>query len=254
MSSGFSRTISTAPASASYTWSHARELEPPLAHTEVPQGPIIELPTGELLMPTYGSLAKDARASVAVVRISRDGGKTWPWSKPRVLRSPYEGKQGRHVYEPCMVRLPDGRLLMLARQKMFRWESRDNGQTWRRLAPMPFWGDSPNLFMTSKNILLCGIRFRGMDKTGRNRGTCVAWSKDFGKSWSDPVLVAPVIGGYTGMAELPDGRIFVVYYTEGHDSDIRGPWLSVDKNAINMVIHGKPKTVYLCQRVVARQR
>ena len=99
---------------------------------------------------------------------------------------------------------------------------------------MPFRGDSPNLFLTSKNIVLCGIRFRGMDKTGRNRGTWIAYSKDFGKSWSDPVRTAPVIGGYTGMAELPAGRIFAVYYTEGQDSDIRGTWLSVDKDAVSV--------------------
>ena len=220
------------------TWSEASEIDAgqPVHATEVPQGPIIELSNGHLAMPTYGNIAAGEK-STAIVRVSKDGGKTWSFTEQQVLRSPYaDDKQDANVYEPCIVRLPEGKLLMLARQRMFRWESTDNGATWTKLDDMPFRGDSPMLLLTSKNILLCGIRFRGMEKpAGKNRGTAVAYSTDFGKTWSDPILVAPVIGGYTYMTELPDGRVFITYYTEGNGfSDIRGAWLKVDEKGIEV--------------------
>jgi hypothetical protein len=219
------------------TWSDAVEVDQgqPMHATEVPQGPIVEMPSGDLVMPTYGTVAADENSS-AVVRVSKDGGKTWRFTDRQVLRSPYaQDKQDKNVYEPCIVRLPDNKLLMVARQKMFRWESTDGGATWAKLDDMPFRGDSPMLLLTSKNILLCGIRFRGMEKTGKNRGTCVAYSTDLGKTWSEPIVIAPVIGAYTYMVELPDGRVFVAYYTEGNGfSDIRGAWLSVNGKGITV--------------------
>jgi hypothetical protein len=212
-----------------HTWSEGKELDHPLAATEVPQGPIVEMP-GRLLMPTYGVVDKADKATAAVVRISRDGGKTWPWTPGQVLRSSLTGPDDKSVTEPCIVRLPGNRLMLVARPVMLRWESTDAGETWTPMDPMPVRGDSPNLFLISKNVLLCGIRFRGEAKTGNNRGTAVLSSTDDGKTWSAPTLIAPVIGGYTGMAELPDGWVFIVYYTEGPGSDIRGTYLRVDRD------------------------
>jgi len=116
--------------------------------------------------------------------------------------------------------------------------------SWARLDPRPgkqavtlyraHDAKETNLLLTSKGILLCGIRYRGDPKTGRRRGACVLFSRDLGRTWSEPVLVAPVIGGYTGMVELPDGRIFMAYYTEGEGSDIRGAYLNVDRLGIQV--------------------
>ncbi|MBM4079060.1 MAG: exo-alpha-sialidase, partial [Planctomycetes bacterium] len=214
------------------TWGEAQALDMPFVGSEVPQGPIVEMPDGRLLLPTYGEPLKDDPRTAVVVRISRDGGRTWPWTPQQVLYSPEKEGQDRNVYEPCLIRLPDHRLLMLMRQRMFWAESTDGGLTWSPLRAMAVRGDAPNLLLTSKQVLLCGIRYRGDPKTGYRRGTCVMFSRDFGRTWSEPVLIAPVIGGYTGMVELPDGRIFVAYYTEGEGSDIRGAYLNVDRQGI----------------------
>jgi hypothetical protein len=34
------------------------------------------------------------------------------------------------------------------------------------------------------------------------------------------------------MGELPDGRVLVVYYTEGKGSDIRCIWIEADRSGI----------------------
>jgi Neuraminidase (sialidase) len=218
-----------------HTWSEGKELDHPVAGTEVPQGPIVEAADGRLLLPTYGTIhAGDTRTSV-LVRTSRDGGKTWPWTEKQVIQSPETEGLDKNMYEPCIIRMPNDHLLMISRQKMWKNISTDNGETWSAAAAMPLRGDSPNLLLTSKKVLLCGIRFRGMGKTGKDRGTCVIYSRDLGKTWSDPVLVSPCIGGYTGMVELSDGRIFIVYYTEGPGSDIRGASLKVDGKGVEVV-------------------
>jgi hypothetical protein len=214
-----------------HTWGAPKRLDvvQPLAATEVPSGPIVELGNGTMLMATYGTVNAGDPYTSAVVRRSTDSGATWTFPSSSVLRS--TDPNDPNVTEPSLVRLPDDRLLMIARQKMFWSESTDDGYTWSPLSPMPLRGDSPYLLLTSDDILLCGIRYRG-DANGRNRGTALIQSLDFGQTWSDPFMLAPVIGGYTSMVELDDGRIFVTYYTEGDGSDIRGAYVYSDVSGI----------------------
>ena len=80
--------------------------------------------------------------------------------------------------------------------------------------------------MTSKNILLCGIRHRAAEST------CVIHSTDLGRTWQSRVTIDHVLGAYPSMVELPDGRVLVVYYTEGHGSDIRCAWIEADRSGV----------------------
>jgi hypothetical protein len=90
-------------------------------------------------------------------------------------------------------------------------------------------GDAPYLLLTTKNILLCGIRYCPWSST------CVIHSADFGRTWSKPVVIDRVPGAYPSMVELPDGRILVVYYTEGKEDDIRCRYLHADKSGVRVV-------------------
>lgn len=217
-----------------HTWTGLQRLDQPdpFARTEVPSGPLVELPDGTLLMPTYGEALVGDTATSVVVRRSTDGGQTWPWDPGQIIRSGDPADPG--LYEPCLLRLPGGKLIMISRQKMFYCESLDDGQTWSAPVAMEVRGDSPYLLRTSSGIVLCGIRYRG-NAYGRGRGTALLYSLDEGASWSAPVTIAPVLGAYTSLLEMPDGRILVVYYTEGEGSDIRGAFLTVDATGIQVL-------------------
>jgi hypothetical protein len=95
-------------------------------------------------------------------------------------------------------------------------------------------GDCPYLLLTSKNILLCGIRNREAGST------CVIHSTDFGRTWSKPLEIHHVLGAYPSMVELPDGRILVVYYTEGRGSDVRCAWIEADRSGVRVIEPPQP--------------
>ncbi len=196
------------------TWGPPQRVPTPFTANEAVSEPIREMPDGRLILPLYGRMADapKARSRVGLVE-STDSGRTW--QTLAVVRS-----DRYDLTEPSLVRLPDGRLFMVIRPTMTWCESTDGGRTWTEPAPLPIDGDAPYLLLTSKGVLLCGFRHRP------TRSTCVISSTDFGRTWSERVTIDRVMGAYTSMVELPDGRVLVVYYTEGHGSDIRAIALS----------------------------
>lgn len=210
------------------TWAEPQRVPTQFDANEAVSEPVREMPDGRLLLPVYGSLvAQPTPRYVVGVLESRDLGKTWqPLS---LIQSPqYE------LCEPSLVRLPDNRLLMLIRPTMTWCESTDGGKTWTAQAPMPVPGDAPYLLLTSKNLLLCGFRHRATSSTN------VICSTDFGKTWSEMVTLDRVLGAYASMVELPDGRILVVYYTEGSGSDIRALHLKADEKGVQVLPREEP--------------
>jgi hypothetical protein len=205
-------------------WGEPQPIETPLKGNEAVSEPVRELPDGTLLLPLYGALNPGEKDST-VVMLSRDGGKTWPDHAVVSLRA-------EHLHEPSVVRLPDGKLLMFIRPKM-RWcESTDNGKTWSAPEPMPMSGDAPYPLLTSKGILLLAFRHHP------THSTSMAYSRDLGKTWSDVVPIDKVIGAYPSMVELPDGRILLVYYTEGGGSDIRCVFVKADEQTVQVLPGG----------------
>lgn len=205
------------------TWSEPEPTPSPFTQLEAISTPPRIMPDGRLVMTPYGNHTGDPRKYKHAALIeSRDNGRTWS--------TVTEIKSARHLLlEPDLVALPDNRLLLLARPLMVSTESTDNGRTWSDPKELGIEGDCPYLLLTSKKVLLCGIRHRPTKSTG------VIYSADFGKTWKGPVVLDKVIGAYPSMVELPDGRIFVAYYNEGKGSDIRGLWLKADVNGVEVL-------------------
>ena len=203
------------------TWGAPQPIETPLKGNEAVSEPVRELPDGTLLLPLYGSL-KPGEKDCSVMVLSRNAGKTWP--EHAVVSLP-----GEHLHEPSVVALPDGRLLMFIRPKM-RWcESSDGGKTWSKPISMPMSGDAPYALLTSRGLLLLAFRHHPTSSTS------MTYSRDYGKTWSRLIVLDRVIGGYPSLVELPDGRVLVVYYTEGGGSDIRSVFLRVDSQEVEVL-------------------
>jgi hypothetical protein len=193
------------------TWGQPRVVATCWQYCSATAGSIIELPTGHLIVPVYGWEKEFKNAGVGVVR-SEDGGKTWGPVTLIVSGLPYG-----EANEMGLVRLRDGRTLGLIRNRMSQVLSDEDGKTWTRPAPIGIPGDAPCMIQLRSGALVCGIRMKAEKK-----GTGVIVSNDAGKTWRGPHAVDTVGGAYPGLAELPDGSIYIVYYEEGKGSKIRG--------------------------------
>ena len=204
------------------TWTKPERISTPFSQLVAMSTPPRLMSDGRLLLTPYGNNTGDPRRykHVAVLE-SGDFGRTWTTLA--------EIKHGKHsLLEPDLIELPD-RLLIVMRPAMTWSDSTDGGKTWSQPKDLGISGDCPYLLLTSKNILLCGIRHRP------TQSTAVIYSVDFGKTWQGPVPIDNVGGAYPSMIELPDGRIFMVYYTEGKGSDIRCAWLQVDASGVRIL-------------------
>lgn len=205
------------------TWNEPEPIDTPFAQLEAVSTPPRLMPDGRLLLTPYGNNTGDPRSyKHAAVLESRDEGRSW--------NTLAEIKSDKYMLlEPDLVRLPEGRLLLMMRSTMTWSDSTDGGQTWSEAKPLGIPGDCPYLLLTSKNVLLCGIRHRP------THSTCVLHSTDFGETWKGPITIDTVLGAYPSMVELPDGRVLVVYYNEGAGSDIRYAYLNVDKTGARVL-------------------
>ncbi len=205
-----------------HTWSEPTRVSTPFTGNEAVSEPAREMPDGRLLLPVYGVDLPGGRHYYSAVLQSTDMGENWE-TLATIRSDEYE------LSEPSLVRLPDGKLLMLIRPVMTWCESTDGGKTWTEPQPLGINGHAPYLLLTQENILLCGIRHPPTTSTS------VIYSTDFGKTWSEPVLLDKVIGAYPSLLQLPDGRVLVVYYVEGGGSDIRAMFLKATADGIEIL-------------------
>lgn len=263
------------------TWGAPQPIDTPLKGNEAVSEPVRELPDGTLLLPLYGALEPGQKDSTVVMR-SHDGGKTWPehtlvrlpaehlhepsvvrlpslldWLPPEVPPDHWAAESVALLYRMGVLEgyppeardhtaglpptrssgsAPPGKLLMFIRPRMHLCESTDNGKSWSAPQPMAIPGHAPYPLLTSKGVLLLAFRHPP------TRSTSMIYSRDFGKTWSDLILLDKVIGGYPSMVELRDGRVLVVYYTEGHGSDIRSVLVRADEDGVEVVgrEHARP--------------
>lgn len=208
------------------TWGEPQRVELPWNGAQAVSEPVTELADGTLLLPVYGTHRAEDDAPLlhpcAVVR-SHDLGRTWP----EITTLEPEG--GQLLQEPTVEPLSDGRILMLIRPGMDWSESTDGGVTWSRPQPLGIVGHAAYQLLTSGGVLVAGFRHPP------TRSTAVAWSTDLGRTWQGPQTIDRVIGGYPSLVELPDGRVFMVYYTEGAGSDIRGVYLNVSAEGVEVL-------------------
>ena len=195
------------------TWSEARKLYDPY----VCSSPIRELSNGRLVLGLYRETADTA---VGAVGISDDGGKTW--TKPIDIDN-----GGRRLdAETDLIERTDGTLYALQRDVMSFSISQDRGNTWSVSKPVGFPGHCPYLFRTGDGIVLLGYRLHSA------HSTCLRYSLDECKTWSDTVVVDPVIGAYPSMVNLKDGSVLIVYYDEQSPSTIRAKRFRASKAGI----------------------
>ena len=203
------------------TWGKSSPIDSPFTQTEAVSTPVRVMPDGRLLLPLYGNNTGDKSGyTYSAVLESTDNGHSW--------KTIAKIKTDKPLDEPDIVRLPNGDFLVMIRPAMMWCKSTDGGNTWTRPRELGIKGDCPYLLLTSKSILLCGIRQREM------KCTSVLYSDDFGKTWN-MIVIDKVLGAYPSLVELPDGRIFVVYYTEGKGSDIRCLYLQADSSGVRLL-------------------
>ena len=124
--------------------------------------------------------------------------------------------------EPGIVRTASGRIIAALRNHgpdnaIFVTYSDDDGKTWTPLKKTDLIGHPVDLIQLSDGRILAsyGIRPPSHDMPG---GIRVCFSKDNGETWdlrSEIQLRNDFINwdiGYPESLELPDGRIFTVYY------------------------------------------
>jgi hypothetical protein len=232
---GTHQVFSTRSTDNGKVWTEPQPVDTPFTQLEAISTPPRLMPDGRLLLTPYGNHKGDNRGyKHAAVLESRDRGHTWTTLAEVKSSQPFQagGKPqslSTLLLEPDLVRLNDDRLLMLCRPAMVWTESRDGGHTWSEPRELGIAGDCPYLLLTSRGVLLCGIRHRD------TKSTCVIYSRDQGRTWNGPVTIDNVLGAYPSMVELPDGRILVVYYTEGKGSDIRCLYLKADASGVTVV-------------------
>ena len=173
-----------------------------------------------------------------VLTVSADDGCTWT---PRGLITPMDLYDNVRFYEPHLVELPDGRLLVQLRANaanpedrfLYQAESADQGFTWTRPEKTGIWGLPPHLFMHSSGTLVSVYGHRR-----KPYGQRASFSTDHGKTWGQECILAAADHplwdkpedvrasaahrhdffyqvpdlGYPCSVELPGGEILTVFY------------------------------------------
>ena len=195
------------------------------------RGSIVELPTGELLLPFYGAM-RPGELSRAGLVISHDRGESWEYYATMA----FDPACQKNFLEPGIYRTPSGRLVGLYRtQTDFRAPgvrfddtylnlhisvSEDGGKTFGPVREVEgLWGSSPfnTLPLRDGRVLLTygyrrppyGIRARVCDAELEH----IAEAEEI--ILRDDAPNGDL--GYTGAVQLDDGTALVAYYICGQD-------------------------------------
>jgi hypothetical protein len=193
--------------------------KPVRVSVSTPHGPI-RLKNGDLfyLGKEFGLVGFDAENSPIRAIRSSDGGQSWQnlGAVPNADRT-----ENKNYHEPHVVELPSGKLIGLIRYErdiagypdfsLFQTESNDGGVTWSQARSLGISGSPPHVFRHSSGAIVCVYGYR---KTPF--GQRVMISSDEDKTWKSDLILrddGPESDlGYPASVELPDGRIFTVYY------------------------------------------
>ncbi len=196
------------------TWSEPKQLFPDYYCSS----PIRTLPDGTLIISLYGG---EEKGGCGAVSLSKDGGNKWC--------TPIDINYGslKLDAEPDVCILKNQNIFIAQRGHsnlpMGFSISEDAGKTWTESKAFPFPGHCPYLHRAPAGVLLMGIRYPG-------KGTCLCVSLDEAITWKEPILVDPCIGAYPSMVTLKDESILIIYYEEGHASNLRARKFKVNAN------------------------
>lgn len=188
------------------TWETKPHRLPPVFLQEATDGPPVELPDKSVLLTSYGKDKEFNRWVIGVFR-STDRGATWELLSKVVA--------DHDQYEASMVRLKDGRLVMITRPEGVITWSDDDGHTWTPPVSFGFRMFAPTLQVLPDGTLLCHY---GCYKAG---GLRAIFSSDGGKTWIAPAkdhgFLVDRTYGYSRSCLMPDGSVFIAYIgTGGH--------------------------------------
>lgn len=144
--------------------------------------------------------------------------------QPKVLPGSTNG-----LCEPATVQLANGELLMILRSGTSRhWESRstDLGATWSEPKPSPLVGHNTPSAMVRMEGTETIVAVWNHSPINRYP-LSVAASKDGGRTWSTPRIIATTKGlqvSYPGLTQTRDGRLFAVYQAQREDGNRDVRW------------------------------
>jgi hypothetical protein len=189
----------------------------------------VALADGTVIKPVYGLRSLADPATRAWVLRSTDGGAHW-----QLIDIAYDGVHSFN--EADVLDLGRGRLLAMVRveggkgrapawERGFLWqtESADGGRTWTTPHRTDMWGYPPTLLRLGDGRILCSYGYRRPPY-----GIRACFSRDEGRTWDvaheailrdDALPEGPASGhgstsdlGYPRTVQLPDGKLFTVYY------------------------------------------
>lgn len=207
----------------------AVEREASVAGMEIDRSILLE-PDGSLLATMYGVCEGDVRFRCLLVR-SVDDGATWDYVST-IAYDPTVGTEG--FGEPVMARVKDGSLLVLMRtggfEPIYQTRSTDDGRTWSAPQRLDVRSVDPDLCLMRNGVLACSF--------GRPTVQLMFSLDGSGDEWTAPhtIYAGPTVDGkenstcYTGLRQVADGRLLLVYDTNSSGS----PWEAAD-NQINAV-------------------
>lgn len=192
--------------------------------TNATSGAIIELPNGNLLLPTYGRVdyTQPASTNNAYAHTSTDGGVTW--STGTQITTAYYGEGynetslgyvGNTVYS---ISRPSGRI----------FKSADNGLSWQAHSLEPHYMHAPDFLPFNDNSLLLTYCI-GSSELGYSDRTVYGKLFDPSQNWADSpemVIYDPACTGqdmgYPSSVKTANNRILTIYYQNGCNNIIGG--------------------------------
>ena len=198
------------------TWSEPVYMPSPFGYYDRMCGKPVVLPTGRLVLPTYGKQAWTDSPEQLGVYASDDFGKSWQFLSR--LKS-----DAGALDEPAITRADDGTLVMISRPDGKIAFSRDAGQTWSPPQSFGVRMVAPCLITLRDGTLVCVF---GWGSTG---GVQIMWSDDDGSTWTTPAAdrgftIDDSVYVYAIGCEMPDGSLYIVYYDPRTDQTNTAIW------------------------------
>ena len=182
------------------TWGKAAPLESSGTFYTRGRSSLLQLPDGGILWMAY-NMDKGAKHLYGTIHRSDDDGKTW-----RIISK--IRREGVHTDEGDMVRLSNGRIVLVLRPDGGVMVSDDNGVNWRqisRIEAKSFY--APHMTVLKDDTIVC--------TAGGSGGQCVFLTTDGGMTWSRPIRVDPGVYGYGKLFLMADETILMSYVMSG---------------------------------------
>jgi len=199
------------------TWEEPIQVASPLGDGTCVSDPVIQVPSGELFIPVYGSHTGESDRVVVIQ--SSDGGASW--GDPATVA--YDPLGHFEFQEPSLLYLPSGKMICMIRvhqraeqeygDYLYQCDSYDMGKTWSAPKKTSIWGHPPHLLRLQSGALLCVYGYLRLPY-----GIRACLSHDEGESWdiqNELILRADGIDrdvGYPTSVQLADGTIFTIWY------------------------------------------